>query len=334
VNALEARIAAFGEVVSGAQDTMALLTVFELGVFTALWRSPQTAHELGDALGVNGHRLRAFLDRVAALGFLAKQTDRYSLVPGDEDLFDPEHDRARALGFASVEKTLGRCARAVEVLRSDTSMAVAGTGAQASVEERTRFLQYLHTRSEAIAAELAELLCQTPARRIVDLGCGLGTYAAAVLSLAPDATALLVDRDTAEPAVRAFLADRGLSTRARFQAGDFLTHDWGHGFDLALASNLVHNLGHKATVALLARTLERLAPGGRVVVKDLVVDDDRLAPTGATRFALMMALFTDRGGVFPASEVAGWMRELGYVEVGEVSLQTAPDAWVLVGHKA
>ncbi len=331
---LEARIQAFGAVVDGAQDAMALLSLLELGVFQRLVAGPLTAHVLGEQVGVDGDRLRAFLDRVSALGFLRKDGERYRLLAADVALFDPAHGRSRALGFSTVAQLFGRCAQAVEVLTSDTSLSVAGTGAEASVEDRTRFLHYLHSRSQDIAAELAgALLAAGPAARVVDLGSGLGSYAAAVLDRAPEARALLVDRPTARPAVEAFLVEAGLEDRVSFQGGDFLADDWGSGHDLAFASNLVHNLGEAATRELLALCHQRLAPGGRVVLKDLVVAEDRLSPPSATRFALSMALFTDRGGVWPAGECRAWLEDLGFVDVHEVPLVTAPDAWVLVGRR-
>ena len=315
-----------------AQDSLALIAAHEVGVFRALVDGPMTAAELGERCGVSGWRLGAFLDRVAAHGFLAKEGSRYRLVPGDEVIFDPTSGRGASLGFSDVAVAFGRMARAVEVLRSDDSLSAAGAGGDATAEERARFLRYLHERSIEGAEEVAGLVVGDVGS-VVDLGSGLGTYAAAVLRRFPEATAVLVDRPNAAEVVEAHLAAEGLADRARFVGGDFLTDDVGDGFDVAIVSNIVHNLGAEGSQELLLRMHPRMAPGGRILVKDLAIDAERLAPASAGRFAITMALFTPRGGVFPASEVATWLEDAGFVVEDSHDLVVAEGSYMVVGRR-
>jgi SAM-dependent methyltransferase len=178
---------------------------------------------------------------------------------------------------------------------------------------------------------VADILCRAPVHRVLDLGSGLGTYAAAVLQCAPDAQAVLVDRPNAASAVGAFLDDQGLSGRARFLGGDFMELAFGGPFDLVLISNVVHNLGSERSLALLDRLHPALAPNARIAIKDIAVDDDRLAPASAGRFAVFMALCTDAGGVFPASEVAGWLETTGYAAAPPLTLSAAKGAYLVTG---
>ncbi len=328
------RIRAYDDVVGMAQDSMALLAAFETGVFAALLAGPATAPELGDRLGVSGWRLGAFLDRVVAQGFLVKDGGTYALVAGDEGLFDGTAGRTRSLGFADSETFFGRLARGADVLRTDQSLAVAGTGGDAPPAERARFLRYLHERSQGGADEVASELTREPVRRVLDLGSGMGTYATAILRRATDATAVLVDRPNAGPVVAEHLHDVGLSDRARFIGGDFLQDDLGGGFDLAVVSNIVHNIGSETTCRLLRRVHGLLLPGGRVAIKDLAIQPDRLAPASAGRFALTMALFTERGGVFPAEEAVDWLGATGFTLESMRDLVVAKGSWLVVGRRA
>lgn len=68
-------------------------------------------------------------------------------------------------------------------------------------------------------------------------------------------------------------------------------------------------------------------------MKDVAIDDDRLAPAAAGRFAVSMALFTEGGGVFPASEVAAWLVEAGLEVVSTTALTAARAANVVVGRR-
>ncbi|MCP4873591.1 MAG: hypothetical protein GY898_33310 [Proteobacteria bacterium] len=144
---------------------------------------------------------------------------------------------------------------------------------------------------------------------------------------------MLVDRSNAGAAIEGFFAGEGLAERTRFVGGDFLSDDFGDGFDLALVGNLIHNLGEAGSRALLHRLGDRMAPGGRVAIKDIAVQDDRLAPTSAGRFAVSMAMFTDGGGVFPASEAAAWLADAGFAHESTTDLSRAPGSYLVVGRK-
>ena len=280
-----------------------------------------------------GRPFSAALYRTAACGFLEKIGSTYALVDGDAPIFDPAGPHASSLGFSDVAVSFGRMAQMVEVLRTDTPLAAAGSGGEATAAERERFLRYLHSRSLDGADEVAELLAPARPTALVDLGCGLGTYTAALLRRLPDASGVLVDRPNAAPAVTAFFAEEGLAGRTRFHGGDFLADDFGGGFDLALAGNLIHNLGEADSRALLRRLFHRVVPGGRVAIKDIAVSDDRLAPASAGRFAVSMAMFTDGGGVFPASEAAAWLVDAGFEHASTVDLVRARGAYLVVGRR-
>jgi len=104
--------------------------------------------------------------------------------------------------------------------------------------------------------------------------------------------------------------------------------------DPALVGNLIHNLGEADSRRLLGRLRSRVAPGGRVAIKDLVVDDDRLAPASAGRFAVSMALFTDGGGVFPASEAVTWLEAEGFTHESTTVLQRAGGSYLVVARRS
>lgn len=324
----EQRRQAFAEVAGAAYDSLALLAMLEIGVFDALRSGPATLAQLAERTKTSAARLRPMLDRVGAVGFLLKKHGHYQLVPGDEPLFDPNH--VHALQLSDVHPTFTRMARAVDVLRTDRKIDVAGTGAEATAEDRHRFLHYLHTRSIDGANEVAELLTRTTVSRLLDVGCGLGTYTAAILRRAPEARAELMDRPTAAPSVDAFLRDEGLADRATFRPGDFTRDPWGSGFDLVLISNVVHLVGEAGTRRLLDQTAAALAPGGRIAIKDTAIDTDGYHPTSAGRFGVLMSMVTDGGGVFGAPEVGGWLEQSGFTVVEEHELVRATGAYMLV----
>jgi 2-polyprenyl-3-methyl-5-hydroxy-6-metoxy-1,4-benzoquinol methylase len=108
------------------------------------------------------------------------------------------------------------------------------------------------------------LLSQIPsgARRILDVGCGLGRLTWALASR--DRQIIAVDLSPAMVA-RAKLA--GSSDGVTFCAGDFLQLDLaGASFDCIVSAAALH---HMEQDAALARMAALLSPGGRLVVHDL-----------------------------------------------------------------
>jgi O-methyltransferase len=171
--------------------------------------------------------------------------------------------------------------------------------------------------ARALAARLATL--PESARGLVDLGSGVGHYAAAFLDAAPSAQATLVDRAD----VLLLVAPR---PRQRLVAGDlFAVAVERHG--VALLANVVHLYD----AADGARLVERAAAlADVVVVKDLWIEPDRSGPAASLYFALNMALFTDGGEVHPAARIVAWLTAAG---LGETHVERLGDDVVVWGRR-
>ena len=63
-----------------------LLSAIEMGLFTELSRGPEHFDALSGRLGLHPRSARDFLDALVALGFLARDGDRYANTP-ETDLF-------------------------------------------------------------------------------------------------------------------------------------------------------------------------------------------------------------------------------------------------------
>ncbi len=156
-----------------------------------------------------------------------------------------------------------------------------------------------HDDARALAARLAAL--PEAARGLVDLGAGVGHYAAAFLDAAPEAQATLVDR--AE--VLAMVTPRD---RQALVAGDLFDVALPERHGIALLANVVHLYDDAAGARAVAHAA---ALADVVVVKDLWIEPDRSGPPGALYFGLNMALYTDGGQVHAAARIAEWLVAAG-----------------------
>ena len=108
-----------------------------------------------------------------------------------------------------------------------------------------------------------------------------------------------------------FIEKEGLSDRIALKSGDFLADDIGSGYDLVFISSIVHIYSPEQNAALLKKAHGAINPGGRAIVKDIIMDEDRTSPLGGALFALNMLVATETGDTYTESEVRQWLSGSG-----------------------
>ncbi|HTL33663.1 MAG TPA: methyltransferase [Kofleriaceae bacterium] len=103
--------------------------------------------------------------------------------------------------------------------------------------------------------------------------------------------------------------------------------------DVVLLANVLHLHGERECAQLCAVAARAVRPGGRVVVKDLRIDDDRGGPIEGLLFALNMAVYTGGGSVYSASQIRVWLEAAGIERVEVKRFEVAPDAFAIVGRR-
>ena len=63
---------------------------------------------------------------------------------------------------------------------------------------------------------------------------------------------------------------------------------------------------------LFAKVFRALAPGGRIAVRDMVMEPDRTSPREGALFAINMLVNTDSGGTFTLAEYAEDLQSAGF----------------------
>jgi SAM-dependent methyltransferase len=283
----------------------AIAAGYELAMFDGRARTlDQIADDNGIAKG--RRRMRALVDVLVALGALRREGDA---VIAATPPAKPEIARA---GWGAM----------VDVFRSDKALDVEGG------EVERRYHRYLTVAGKDAATELAPRLAGAT---LVDLGCGAGTYTAAYLDQFAGAHATAIDFWDVVPLAKEFLARFG--ERVTIFGDEISTVQGVEVYDVALLANVLHLHAPVFCAKYLARAARLVVPGGRVVVKELRVDDDRSGPLASLLFALNMAIFTGGGDVYRTAELRAWLEQAGLTAIEEHRLASSPDAIVLVAHK-
>jgi len=95
----------------------------------------------------------------------------------------------------------------------------------------------------------------------------------------------------------------------------------------------VHQNSREQNRKLFANVFQALTPGGRIAVRDHVMDESRTRPVAGALFAINMLVATAGGGTFTFDELREDLRWAGF---GEVTLARQDDTMhcVVVARKA
>jgi cyclopropane fatty-acyl-phospholipid synthase-like methyltransferase len=182
------------------------------------------------------------------------------------------------------------------------------------------FIAAMHHYAQARAPHVVQAVGVQGARRMLDVGGGSGAYSIAFAQANEMLQVELLDLPEVLPIAQRHIEVAGLGQRIKTRAGDLRTDLLGKGFDLILVSAICHMLGPDGNRDLLRRCHAALAPEGRVVISDFILDADKTAPKHAALFALNMLVGTREGSTYSEEEYSEWLREAGFRNVQRVRL--------------
>lgn len=312
-------------------DSAVLFALYNLGVFRALANGPKELETLQRETGGDEETMRALLDAAVALKILEKAEDAYSCRDELLECLGREESRAY-LGewiellhvLASPLFGLDKVARTGEPLAGliDDSLYVLRMTKAMDAYARTR------------GVELAERVDFSDAETFLDLGCGPGTYALAIVERYPRVEATLLDLPGPIEEARRLVEARGMSDRVKLVAADAMTYLPEEGYDAVLVSNTLHMLGPAGSQQLLDRCYNMVNPGGRILIQAQYLSDDRTSPRWPTLLNLIQRAGTPEGRNHAIGETTQWLERAGFTEVEHVRFSTWNVNSVLIGRRA
>ena len=295
------------QLINGFRERRTLLTAIELDVFSALGAGA-SSEEVAGRLATDRRATDFLLHALAAMGLLEKHDDRFANTPLTTRFFvagSPDDARVALLHSVNLWQ---RWSLLTECVRHGHP----ASWPDRNEEQTDAFIAAMHRGASLRAPSLVEKVGTVGVHRVIDVGGGSGAYAIAFAPAAPDLEAEVFDLASVVPIAEHHIAEAGLASRVKTRIGDLRRDAFGAGNDLVLLSSICHMLGPDENRDLFVRAHAALAPGGRLVVQDFLLNPDRTSPRQAALFALNMLVNTPSGGTYTEDEYRGWMNEAGF----------------------
>jgi predicted O-methyltransferase YrrM len=304
----------------GFQESRVLLTAVELDLFTAVGEHSSSA-EVAKRAGTDPRATEMLLNALVALGALAKTRDRFRNTPASSGnqwaaLMHTVHLWERW-------STLTECVRAGGPRKR-------GETGDRGLKWIAAFIGAMHYYAAGRAPAVVNAVGAGGVRRMLDVGGGSGAYSIAFAQANPGLRADILDLSPVLAIARGHIQRAGLAKRIKTKPGDLRVDALGKRYDLVLISAICHMLGPQENRDLFRRAFQALAPGGRIAVRDFILNPAKTGPRGAALFSLNMLVGTANGASYSQREYTAWLREAGFTDVNRIRLAD-PGSQLMLG---
>jgi SAM-dependent methyltransferase len=305
------------DIATAFQRSRPLLTAYELDLFTILNEEERSSEEAASAIGSDPRATDRLMNALVAMGLLAKRDGRFRNTPAAAASLVKGKPGYMA-GLAHTNHLWDTWGGLTDVVRHGRPAATIGAIDDRGADWLRPFIAAMHWRARQSAGEVVGLIDLEGVRRVLDVGGGSGAYAMAFARARRGITAVVFDLPSVVPLTKAYVQAEGLSAEVETAVGDYLRDPLGAGYDLVFMSAVVHSNSPDENRLLVRKAVDALDAGGRLVVVDFLMDEDRSGPPQAALFALNMLVGTRSGDTYTESEVRSWMTEAGLRDVTRV----------------
>lgn len=298
----------------GFQVPCVLAAGADLDVFNLLAAAPLSAAEAAGRLGCDLRAMTVLLDALTGIGVLVKSDERYALAPAVGPCVIDGSPVSVAAMLRHQANCLRRWSRLPWVVQTGRP-ADGGSSVRGPEADQASFIGAMHDISNSVAGPLIREINPGGFRCVLDVGGGSGTWTLAWLDAEPAARAILFDLPAVIPMARERFTAAGVAGRVELAAGDFYTDPLPRGADLVWLSAIIHQNSPDENRALYRRAAEALEPGGRVLIRDIVMDESRTTPLAGALFAVNMLVATPGGGTYTLAEIRDGLQSAGFEDV-------------------
>jgi precorrin-6B methylase 2 len=311
------------------QESRVLLSAVELKIFTALDKHMMHSSEVAEKIKCDIRAADRLMNALCGMGLLKKVKDKFYntdlaakyLVEGKPDfmggLYHTNHlwDTWSYL-TESVEKG--------NAFKGEQNKEDKGNWVEA-------FIGAMHYRGVKQARIITAMLDLKDVKKMLDVGGGSAAFSMEFVRKNPAIQATVFDLPHVIPLTKNYVDEAGLLNNFSFLEGNYLSGNFGSGYDLVLLSAIVHINSYKQNEELINKCAVSLNKNGRVIISDFVMNEDRVIPQHGAMFSLNMLVGTENGDTYTETEMKKWMASAGLSNIERKNTSFGSD--LIIGTK-
>lgn len=190
------------------------------------------------------------------------------------------------------------------------------------------FTALMNCRGTAMGQALADRSSEFIAgcRHLLDIAGGSGIYASTLIAKHPGLRATVMEQPPVDEIARQEIQRHSLEDRIEVVAGDLFSDGWPSGCDVALLSNVLHDWDFPEIRKIVQRTADALPSGGRLIIHETFLADDKTGPLPVAEYSVLLANIT-QGKCYSVAEYTDVLSDCGF-EVGSYSETIADRGYV------
>ncbi len=302
------------------------LTSVKLDLYTTLAGGPKTADEIALAVHADCASLTRLLDALVAIGLLTKQEMRYANTPVVAEFLVKTSPFYMGELMLLQDEEWGHWGNLEKIVQTGRPN-VAGHIFMNRPEIGEMVLKVLHRMGQRVAPTLAEKIDLSPYQTLLDVGGGAGTFSIALCKRYPKLSATLFDLPQTLLTTKKQLDKEKMADRVQLVSGDFNKDEFPGMYDVVFLSDILHYQTSEENAALIQRLYRVTNPGGIIIVKDMLINQEVSNPGWNAIFSIHLLVYTEKGRCFPENEVCGWLEKAGFHHVVAVERNTVLTAF-------
>lgn len=307
------------DVVFAVYGYPALLLAHRLKIFPLLADGPRTLTDICNSLNIKQRPAEAILTAATALGFLSLQKGCYALTAVSEEyllekspnyfgfFWDLMIDNYQVSSFASLEKAV----------LTDSPQAYGGGDIFKTHEEQIellhRFTRGMHSTSITSAFVWPEILDLSQHRLMLDVAGGSAAHSIGAAVKLPNLKVIFLDFLPVCELAQEYIDQYGLQERIKTHETNIWNDHWPSA-DLHFYSNIYHDWLPEKCHFLTAKSFDSLESGGRIIIHEMLYDDQKTGPFAPAAFSMMMMGWTE-GKQYSGLELSTMLKEIGFEDI-------------------
>ncbi len=309
----------------------AVLVAYDLQLFPLLAERPRKLPEICAALGIASRPADILLAVCAYAGLVQIEDGRYRLTPVAEDYLLKESPTyfGGYLDLKIANQRLYTHEFLKQAALSDSPPIYSGHGLFETHDEQDKlaaeFTRAMHSTSMAPALAWPDLIDLSTNRLMLDVGGGSGAHAIGAVKRWPNLRANIFERPNVCSVAGEYIAQYGLGERIGVTCAD-MWDDPFPGADIHFYSMIYHDWPPEKCRFLTEKSFKSLEPGGRLIIHEMLYNDEKTGPFAAAAFSVTMLLMTT-GRQYSGKELMEMLGEAGFTDMEVI---TAFGYWSLV----